>query len=157
MQSIKISTLFHPQLIIFDIEARDSLDLLRQLSSKLLEKGYVKESFEEAIIEREKRFPTGLPTQGIMVALPHTDPQYVIKPGILIANLKKPVIFKEMGNGVKDIPAELIFMLAVDKPEKQIEVLKKLMNIFTKKEVLLSIKNAKNEAAMLDILESQMS
>ncbi len=149
------TTIFDPKLILFDVEAEDSTELLRKLSFKLLEEGYVKESFEEAVIEREKVYPTGLPTPGIMVAIPHTNPEHVLKPVILFANLKKPVMFKEMGEGTNDIPAELVFMLAVENPSKQIEILKNLMGIFSKKEVLLSIKESTDVAGVIDILKAQ--
>lgn len=151
----ELPKLFNAKLILFDVIANDSVDLLKKLSRKLVEEGYVKESYEQAIIERERVYPTGLPTQGVMVAIPHTDPEHVLKGGILVANLKNPVNFKEMGNGVNDIPAELVFMLAVDQPENQIKVLKKLIGMFMKKDVLLSIKKANDVGQVISILESQ--
>ncbi|RKD30518.1 PTS sugar transporter subunit IIA [Thermohalobacter berrensis] len=157
MEITQVSTLFNPELILFDVTANDRTELLKKLSQKLKEKGYVRESFEEAVIEREKVYPTGLPTPGVSVALPHTDSIHVLKPVILIANLKRPVAFKEMGNGIRDILAELVFMLAINQPEKQIEVLKKLMSIFSKKDVLLAIKEAKNPSKVLEILKEQMN
>lgn len=156
MEVSSITTLFDPKIILFDVEADDSTDLLRKLSARLLEEGYVKESFAEAVIEREKIYPTGLPTPGVMVALPHTKPEHVIKPGILVANLKKSVLFKEMGSGINDIATELVFMLAVNDPSSQVDVLKKLMQIFSKEEVLIKLKYSNNEAEIIDILEAQM-
>jgi PTS system galactitol-specific IIA component len=151
------TTLFSNDLIFLNLVADDSTTLLKQMSKKLIEKGFVKDSFEEAVIEREKIYPTGLPTPGVMVALPHTDSKHVLESKIAIANLKKPVLFKEMGNGVRDVPVELVFMLAIHHPKQQIEVLKKLMSIFSNQEILMLIKEAKNTSEVIDILEEQIS
>ncbi len=156
MEASTVTNLFDPKLILFDVEAKDSTDLLRKLSARLLEEGYVKESFANAVIEREKIYPTGLPTPGIMVALPHTNPEHVTKPAILVANLKNPVLFKEMGSGINDIATELVFMLAVNDPSSQVDVLKKLMEIFSKEEILIRLKHTSNEAEIIEILEEQM-
>ncbi|MTI46604.1 PTS sugar transporter subunit IIA [Sporosalibacterium faouarense] len=156
MNTSAISSLFDPNMILFNVEAKDYEDLLKKLSAQLIEKGYAKESFEDAVIEREKVYPTGLPTPGVMVALPHTKPEYVIKPAILVANLKEPVFFKEMGNGVNDIPAELVFVMAIDNPEQQVDVLKKLMDIFSNKEILTSLKSCTEVVEVIDILETQV-
>lgn len=156
MKTSEFSTLFNNDLIFLDIVADDSTTLLKEMSKKLLEKGYVKHSFENAVIEREEIYPTGLPTPGVMVALPHTDSKHVIKSTIAIANLKEPVIFKEMGNGIRNIPAELVFMLAIHHPKEQVEVLKKLMNILSKSDVLISIKKAKDASEVINILQTQI-
>ncbi|KLU63568.1 transcriptional regulator ManR [Peptococcaceae bacterium CEB3] len=150
-------TLLHPELVLLDVMAFNQEELLRELSSQLLSKGYVKDSFADAVIAREKTFPTGLVTSGVCVAIPHTDAIHVVKPGILIANLREPVIFKEMGNGVNDIKVEIIFLLAINKPESQIGVLKKLMNIFSKADVLLELKHAKSVLETLEILNQEIA
>lgn len=150
-------SLFHSDLILFDVSCNGRDELLKVLSRKFRDLGYVKDTFEQAVIERENTFPTGLPTDGVKVALPHTYPQHVNKPGILIANLKNPVNFKEMGNGVNDIPAELVFMLAVDQPEKQLSVLQKFMNIFMKKGVLQELKAAHDANTVLSILHREFN
>ena len=111
------------ELIFLNFEADDREDLLSRLSDILYEKGYENESFKQAILEREKVFPTGLPTLGVKVALPHTDTEHVIKPAILISTLKEPVVFKEMGNGVNDIDVGIVFLLAVKNPAYQVKLL----------------------------------
>lgn len=156
METSLTSNLFYESLILFDVEAKDSKDLLRKLSGKLLKEGYVKESFIEAINEREEIFPTGLPTKGVKIALPHTDATHVLKSGVLIANLKKPVVFKEMGSGINDVEAELIFMLAVEKPKEQVGILKKLIGMFSKEDVLLKLKHSSNPEDVLKVLKEEI-
>jgi PTS system galactitol-specific IIA component len=144
------------ELIYLDVDGEDSEELLSKLSDVLYEKGYVEESFKQAILDREKEFPTGLPTLGVKVALPHTDPKHVIKPAILVSTLRKPIKFKEMGSGINDVEVEMVFMLAVKKPEYQVKLLQKLINIFSKEDVLTSLKECKDADSIYDILEKEI-
>lgn len=76
-------------------------EVLKQMASALQEEGYVKETFSDAIIQREISFPTGLPMGGINVAIPHTDPEHVNKAGFCLGILDKPVTFKVGHRGRK--------------------------------------------------------
>ena len=134
--------MFSEKLILLDYEATNCEDLLNKLSCYLYDNGYVAKTFASAILEREKEYPTGLPTEGVKVALPHTYPVHTIRPGILVVNLRNPIAFKEMGNGVNDIMAELVFAIVITEPKSQIMALQKLMSILTKKDLLLELKNA---------------
>ena len=49
-------------LVLMEVDAKDKFDLLRQAAQCLQTHGYVKESYADAVIEREKVFATGLPT-----------------------------------------------------------------------------------------------
>jgi len=145
-------TLLHEELVLLDYEAENREDLLYKLASVLNDKGYVKESYIQGVLEREKKFPTGLNTEGVKVALPHTDAKHVNKPAILIAKLKKPVKFKEMGLGENDVEAKLIFMMAVKNPDEQVKTLSKLMGILCQKELLTKLYDSTNESEVVDIL-----
>ncbi|WP_373899320.1 PTS sugar transporter subunit IIA [Haloimpatiens sp. FM7315] len=151
------NSLLNEELIILDFEAEDKKDLLKKLSSILIEKGYVKDSFKEAILKREEVFPTGLMTESTNIAIPHTDAIHVIKPTILFAKLKNPVTFKEMGMGKNDVNAELIFMLAINNPTSQVTTLSKLMSILSNKPVLESLKSKNSTCEIMDILSKQLS
>ena len=96
------------ELVLLDVEARDNLDLLRQAAQRLYEQGYVKESYADAVVAREKVFATGLPTVMGGVAIPHTDVEHVNAPAVCIARLKEPVDFAgdEGGARAADAAAE---------------------------------------------------
>ncbi|MFD3157730.1 PTS sugar transporter subunit IIA [Haloimpatiens sp. FM7330] len=151
------NSLINKELILLDFDAKDKFDLLSKLSSILIEKSYVKPSFENAVIEREKVFPTGLITEGANVAIPHTDAIHVIKPTIVFAKLKNPITFKEMGLGKKDINSELIFMLAINNPKEQVSTLSNLMSIFSNKELLSNIKDSNDVLEILNLLTNALN
>ncbi len=68
--------------------------------------GHVRASYKEALLAREERFPTGLPTQVMAVAIPHTDVEHVERSFISVARLAEPVAFHEMGaNATVDVQA----------------------------------------------------
>jgi PTS system galactitol-specific IIA component len=115
----------------------DSESILRFLSKILFDKGFVKEGFEEAVIKREKEFPTALPTSGYKVAIPHTDSEYVNKSVISIASLQEPVLFNVMGEPEKTLPVSVIFLLVIKEKEKQVEVISELIEKIIKDEKLI--------------------
>ena len=85
------------ELILPQIDAKDSADIFEQAGGKLVSLGYCKDSYVEALKLREKDFPTGVDMGGVGVAIPHTDVSHVLKKGIVIATTKKPVTFVQMG------------------------------------------------------------
>jgi galactitol PTS system EIIA component len=127
---------FDESLILKDIDVNSREELLRTMATNLFRKGLVKESFIEAVIEREKTFATGLPTNSISVAIPHTDSEHVNKKAISVAILKEPVKFGVMGEMNAETPVQIVFMLAIDKKDSHLVLLQKLMEIFQNAEEL---------------------
>ena len=52
--------LLKPELVFFDIEAKDAFELFDQLETRLSSLGYIKDTWKDAISTREKNYPTGL-------------------------------------------------------------------------------------------------
>ena len=75
-------------LIYFFNEKVDRDEAMMKLASLLKNGGFVKESFEKAVLDREKIFPTGLPTKPIGVAIPHTDAEHVNKGAMAVGILR---------------------------------------------------------------------
>lgn len=134
-----------------NLHAEDQFAAIKMAAKPLVEKGFVKEGFIEAVMEREKTFPTGLPTS-IGVALPHTDAKHVLKEGISLVTLKKPVIFLGMGNPKEEVSVEIIFLLAINDPERQLGVLQTMITIIQNEKVLQKIKGAKNAKSIYNLI-----
>ena len=71
-------------------------EALSYLTDKLISKGIVKESYKQAIIDREHVFPTGLQFESYGIAIPHTDVEHVNKEQIALMTLKEPVSFYQI-------------------------------------------------------------
>ncbi|HIR90811.1 MAG TPA: PTS sugar transporter subunit IIA [Candidatus Limicola stercorigallinarum] len=123
--------LFTPELVFFDFEAKDRFEFFNKMSKILVEKGYVKDTWLDAILTREKNYPTGLQFEHIAVALPHVDPENLIKPYIAVIKPKEPIVFEGMAGIGGDVPAELIVNLGLlAHAEGQVAVLQALMGVF---------------------------
>lgn len=136
--------LFNESLVLLNVKAETAEEAIKESADWLVNNNYVKNSFTKAIIDREKTFPTGLPTEGVGVAIPHTDSEHVLKPAVLISVLQEPVKFKMMGMPDNNVDVKIVFMLAMNKVDLQLEILQNLMNLLQSKELLLKINNCKN-------------
>ncbi|HLR34755.1 MAG TPA: PTS sugar transporter subunit IIA [Tissierellales bacterium] len=152
MENINI---FKEDLIFMNIKGKDRNDVLSILATELYDRGYVKDTYKDAIIQREKNNPTGLPTMGVKVALPHTDTIHVNEPAIALGILEEPVIFEDMGSG-EELEVEIVFMLAVKNPSAQVKVLKKLIDLFQDSEFLISLKNSENKSEAYRLIQENL-
>ena len=113
-----------------NLEAQDAADALRKIGSAMVETGYVKSSYPDALVNRERDFPTGLDLKFNTIAMPHTDPQHVNRPAIALAKLAHPVTFMHMGSTGEQVAVQLIFMMAITDPDAQIKNLRRVMKVF---------------------------
>src|SRR5699024_7034869 len=127
---------FDEPVILLDVEASSREEALKVVGGNLVDQGLVKESFIQAILNREAEFATGLPTAGVSVAIPHTDVEHVNQKAISVAVLKDPVDFVIMGDETETTPVKIIFMLAMDEADSQLSLLQKLMQTFQDEDTL---------------------
>ncbi len=140
-------------LIRIGVEAKSSEEVIQSLGALLETSGMVKESYIPAVIEREKIYPTGLPSNGVKVAIPHTNTSHVHKSAIAIGVLKEPVEFYMMGGTGEALQAKIVFLLAISDTKKQLELLKNLMKLFQNKEILQAVVEASTESEIYKILQ----
>lgn len=144
----------YQELIFMDVDADCAESVIRTLGAAFEAHGFVKDSYVEAVFAREGEYPTGLQLQGIGVAMPHTTGSHVIKPAVGVAKLKQPVTFYHMGMDDVPVQAEIVFMMAILDPEKQIDLLKKMTKIFTNNEAMQAFKTAKDKDALLAVAQT---
>ena len=68
----------------------------RRIAGILTEQGYAKDTYAQAIVDREANFPTALDMSGLNVAIPHCDVANVNKAAFCMAVLKHPVDWYKM-------------------------------------------------------------
>lgn len=140
-------------LIEMELEAADAADAINRLGAALLEKGYVQESYIDAVLEREAKLPTGLDINGFSVAIPHTDPEHVNRAAFAVGVLKNPVRFHCMAAPEEETQVRLVFLLAIKDPDKQVELLQKLMAVFQDAALLKAIQQASTKGEIAKRLE----
>lgn len=143
------------ELMFLHREEKESFEFLSHISDELVAMEYVKESFKEAILKREEVFPTGIGTENYSIAIPHTDSEHVIKPGIAFVRFNNKCAFKEMCTN-NDLDVAMAFVLLVKAKEEQAVLLSKLMGLFTDNELLDKLNNENDCEIIVNILNDKL-
>lgn len=139
--------------ILTNLNFQTKEEVLRFLANHLYEEGYVKEEYKKAIIEREHRYPTGLPSAGVNIAIPHTNHDLVNETTIAIGILDKPVSFYSMEDSETPLDIQIVIMLAIGEPKGQIEMLQRIVAIIQNEELTKKILTSDSTEKIVNLLE----
>lgn len=147
--------MFSEELIYINKNYLSQEDLFDQISTDLLEKGYVKDTYHEALKERELTYPTALQTEVCGIAIPHTEANHIQKQAIAVVRLEKPILFKEMV-GDADVPVKLLFFLLVKEKHSQVQVLSNLMSLFSNNHFVNALLESKSKLGLLETISNEV-
>ena len=147
---------FVPELVLFHPEAASRDDLFRLASSRLLELGYVEPTFEEALLERERSYPTGLPMEEVNVAIPHADAKHVRRSAIMVCITEEDILFHNMADVDEELPVRVVFVLALADAKRHLSLLQELMTSLQDTLLTQSLQEAPDAGAVYDIVRSQI-
>jgi PTS system galactitol-specific IIA component len=150
------SNVFQEELVAVGLDESSSKGAIRILGELLLKSGYVTGPYIDAVIEREKEFPTGLPTKPFGVAIPHADCEHVAKTGIAVGLLRKPVEFGVMGTVEETVGVNVIFLMAIREPEGQIKWLQGLAQFLHNQDALIELIAMDNPSGVVEMLRSEV-
>lgn len=100
----QISKLLHPDISILQCDCRTKEEVIQLMGRRLISEGYVDEGYIESVMEREKLAPAVI---GNLFAIPHAFEGHILRQGIGMITLRKPISWGEE-------KVQIIFMLAVD-------------------------------------------
>jgi PTS system galactitol-specific IIA component len=150
-----IVQLLRPEGVLLNCEFISAEEVIKAIGEKLFEAGYVKDSFVNAAIEREKTLPTGLPLGGdINAAIPHTEIEHVIKPALGMATLRNEVNFRNMVSPDEFVPVRLVFLLALEQPKAQIEMLQEVAGVLQNPKLVSGLLEKSSYKEIIDALEN---
>jgi PTS system galactitol-specific IIA component len=144
--------LVKPEFVLASISASSREEALIRMAEFLVEKGNCRPSFIEAIVERERNHPSGLPMPGPKIAIPHTDAEHVLQSVILFVRLPEPVEFLSMGSPEDKLQVRMISMFALKEKKRIGDMLETLINVYQREEVLNAILEAENADGIYKIL-----
>lgn len=144
------------ELVFSHVNAADSDEVIHYLAEQLYQAGKVKATFEQAVKDREKIYPTGLPTGKIAVAIPHTNVEYVNEAAIAFATLAHPVKFHNMAVTDQTVDAQIVVMLAMKNPHSQVSMLQKLMALFQDQALLAQLQQITDSEQLFNIVSEQI-
>ncbi len=143
-------------LVVVPMRADSAADAIAQLGARLEAGGFVKPTWVQAALEREKVFATGLPTPEVGVAIPHADVEHVSRQAIAVGVLEKPVEFGEMGNPEGSVPVRIVCALAVAQSDLLVTLLQHLVEMFQTPGVLKRIAAARTPAEVVEIFRQHL-
>lgn len=153
---MSVAVMLDKKLVLTKLEAADSAEVLNVLAQKLVQEGYVQPEYVEAIQEREKEYPTGLPSSVPAIAIPHANFELVNKTALAIATLKQPVFFRNMENVSQEIPIQIVIMMAIGEPHGQIEMLQKIVAIIQDEALREAMLKTADGEELLDIVKRKV-
>lgn len=121
--------MFSLDLVDLNVNVFTEEEAFEIVANRLSGLGMVNDNYLKGITTREKEFPTGLITQHLNIALPHSDPEYVNKPFIFIARLENDVTCKQMGDN-QEMSVKDLFFLGIKNGKEQVGLLQAIMNLF---------------------------
>ncbi len=101
------------------VDSTTSEEVLALLSKELIQLGYVKEGYLEAILEREKSYPTGLSfNDHFQIAVPHANIDLTEKEVMVVVKTRNQTLqFHKMDDPAKIIGVNILFLFAIRNPK----------------------------------------
>lgn len=149
-------SIFKRELMSLDIKSLGQEDVINLMYKKLYELGYVTKEYREAILLREKEFPTGLPTEPEAVAIPHVDSEYICKPFIYFVRLQEPINWYEMGSD-NIVSVKYIFALGFNDEINHISGLQNLIDKVQNDKFMRAISTISNSRDMTYFLNKEVT
>lgn len=150
---MELKKFFKSELIFADMMVNNKEEFFENISRKANSIGYVTDDFEINVKKREETFPTGIQLEEFAIAIPHTDSEYVKDEFIAVATFKEPVKFSSMEDANAVLDVKMAFMLGLNKPHSQLEVLTQLMTLIQDKEVVSKLIAAETKENLETLLK----
>lgn len=102
-----IEEILDKDMMIFDLESKDKLSVLKELIKPLAAKGAIddEDKFLDVVLKREEEYSTGI---GMGVAIPHGKSSLVKKASLVFGKSKEGIDYNSMDGK----PAHLFFLIA---------------------------------------------
>lgn len=131
------------------VEAASWQEAVRKGGQILVTNGYATDNYVEAMIQTAKKLGSYI-VIAPGLALPHARPEDgVIKPGISLITLEKPIFF---GNADND-PVYIVIALAGSDNQTHLSILKTIAVTFEDKDMINKIYNSKTAGDIVEIFD----
>lgn len=145
------------ELVIPNLEASSPQVAIEELGALLVRGGFASGGYVDGVLTREQSYPTGIEFPLCGVAMPHGEPEGVLGAAIAIGRCSRPVAFKRMEDFSQEINVSIIAMLAVSDPAGHLDVLGKLIGVFSDEQTCQSILSARESREIASILDEAIN
>lgn len=140
-----------------DLEGiRTNEELLTALGRKMTALGFAKEGYERALLNRERKYPTGLPSLPVPVAIVHADACWVQRSALGFARPPEPVLFSNMVAPDEKLPVRLVFLLAVAESDAHTSVLADAVGMIQKADLIESLLRETDKELIVSTLAGEL-
>lgn len=158
MSQLLNSQLFHKDLILFtDVSSQE--ELFTKVGEFLLQKGLVNPGYVNAVIEREKLYPTGLDL-GVVgpgipnVAIPHTETEFCNAQHVVVVRNQDDLDFHNMIAPDQELKVSHFFFILNHNKNGQTNILSNLMAFFTQNDHMKTLSTLSSAQEIYDYLNS---
>ncbi|WP_075278852.1 PTS sugar transporter subunit IIA [Thermophilibacter provencensis] len=127
------------------------------LADVLHEAGYVKDSYRQAILDREASFPTGLFAGDVNVAIPHCDVENVNEGAMCVGVLRHPATWGRMEDKTQTCEVSLVVMLALTDPKDHLETLRKVIGLVQDQELVARVVAAETPGEVFSLVADKLA
>lgn len=134
IQYALVNSLLNRDISIFKCDCRSREEVIQLMGTRMVGERYADEGYIDSVLKREKLTATAI---GKLIAIPHSFEGHVMKPGIGLMTLQKPIKW-----GPEKV--QIILMLALDSKSKSIlkEVFSEVVDIMSNPLVVRNILSA---------------
>lgn len=144
------------QLFVRDnIFFEDHFEVLKHIGATMLNVGVVKNTYPQALLDREKDYPTGIALEGYSIAIPHCSADNAISPAIYLIRPNATVPFDQADDTGK-VNAQLIIALIVTNPKDQLVLLKNLFTNIQNPDFFYALLNAEDEETLVSTFKNRI-
>ena len=144
--------------ILIKLEAETKEEVIRIMVDLLVKNNYVKPEYYDILISREEQYPTGLPTEGIQVAIPHGISEgSVLKPAVALATLAKKIKFRNMADKDEELLIGIVFLFGLPGEHELAEELNKVMSIFSEGELLSRVYESTSKDGIVELMNKLLA
>lgn len=135
-----------------DEECLTCEEVERRIADVLRERGYVKDTYAQAILDREASFPTALDMGGLNVAIPHCDVANVNRAALCMGILRHPVDWHKMDEPEETCKVSVVCMLALTEAHAHLEMLQKVIAFVRDQELVAKVIDAKTAEEAFELV-----
>ncbi|MBD1382806.1 PTS sugar transporter subunit IIA [Metabacillus arenae] len=152
---MSVAKLIDKELVYLNEHIETKEELYGFVADHLFQIGFVKKTYKEALIAREREYPTGLSLEGVNIGIPHTDCFHIEEPFIYLVKTKHSVTLTHMGTDDVEIPVHYLFFLGIKKPTEQVQLLQTLMDKFQDPEFVHLLKHIEENERLVSFLKKE--
>ena len=135
------------------IDCKDQNDFFKKIYKDYLDRDMVEKTFYEAILEREREFPTGLKTSTYNVALNHVDSIHVKTNALFIYKMKNDILYHQMDDSENVIPVGVVFVLLIKNHDLQVGAISEICKLWMNDELMMKLREQSNKNDVIALLK----